>query len=208
MGRPSGANVRPKTQENQWNCESRELRVLLYSSTRGSHATMTSIRRIRAVLRFASVLALFCTVALAQLSKIETGTEAWLRYSALTAQAAQSYQSLPSHIVLLGDSALAQDRRAGVGSGRCAIARRDIAGRGPLLATECHCPGNSQSTTRRGSGIASGARTSIRCLLVEGGQDSRVAMFDCRRGQRPRGFVWSVCAVKQDRARRESGSHR
>ena len=66
---------------------------------------MTSIRRIRGALRFASVLALFCTVALAQLSKIETGTEAWLRYSALTAQAAQSYQSLPSHIVLLGDSA-------------------------------------------------------------------------------------------------------
>ena len=65
---------------------------------------MTSIRRIRAALRFASVLALFCTVALAQLSKIETGTEAWLRYSALTAQAAQSYQSLPSHIVMLGDS--------------------------------------------------------------------------------------------------------
>ena len=65
---------------------------------------MISIRRIRAALRFASVLALFCTVALAQLSKIETGTEAWLRYPTLTAQAAQSYQSLPSHIVMLGDS--------------------------------------------------------------------------------------------------------
>jgi len=65
---------------------------------------MTSIRTIRAALRFASVLTLFCTVALAQLSRIETGTEAWLRYPALTAQAAQSYQSLPSHIVMFGDS--------------------------------------------------------------------------------------------------------
>ena len=65
---------------------------------------MTLTRRIRAALRFASMLAFFCTVALAQLSKIETGSEAWLRYSALTAQAAQSYQSLPSHIVMLGDS--------------------------------------------------------------------------------------------------------
>jgi alpha-glucuronidase len=68
---------------------------------------MKSTHIRRAALRFVMVAAtLFCTVALAQVSRPETGTEAWLPYSALTPQAARSYQSLPSHIALLGDSAL------------------------------------------------------------------------------------------------------
>jgi alpha-glucuronidase len=59
-----------------------------------------AIRAARAVLG----TAFLCATALPTLVAAETGAEAWLRYSALTPQAARSYQRLPSQTTLLGDS--------------------------------------------------------------------------------------------------------
>ena len=144
---------------------------------------MTSIRRIRAALRFASVLALFCTVALAQLSKIETGTEAWLRYSALTAQAAQSYQSLPSHIVMLGDSDSLKTAEQEL-----------VRGIAQMLGETLQEEGRSSPQNAIVLGTLSRLHVVVPALhpaqelrsdgyWLKATQDSRVAIFDCRRGQ-------------------------
>jgi len=48
--------------------------------------------------------AFFCAAALPRPVNAETGTEAWLRYPALSPQAAKSFGRLPPQTVLLGDS--------------------------------------------------------------------------------------------------------
>ncbi len=55
--------------------------------------------------------ALLCAAVLPQRVAAETGAEAWLRYSALTPQAAKSYQRLPDKTVLLGDSLVLKTAR-------------------------------------------------------------------------------------------------
>jgi alpha-glucuronidase len=60
-------------------------------------------RRTNMLMRTA-VLAAFCTMLPPLRAAAETGAEAWLRYSALTPQAAKNYSQLPDKIVLLGNS--------------------------------------------------------------------------------------------------------
>jgi alpha-glucuronidase len=68
---------------------------------------MRSTQLTNAGLRFALLgAALFCAVSFSIPTSAETGAEAWLRYSALSPQAAKTYQRLPDEIVLLGDSAV------------------------------------------------------------------------------------------------------
>ena len=47
-----------------------------------------------------------CVIAFPAAADAETGAEAWLRYSALTPQAAKIYEDLPRNIVVLGDSSV------------------------------------------------------------------------------------------------------
>jgi alpha-glucuronidase len=61
---------------------------------------MRSIRYVK--LLFAG--AFLCPIVLASPVNADTGAEAWLRYSALSPQAAKSFQRLPNKSVLLGDS--------------------------------------------------------------------------------------------------------
>ncbi len=66
---------------------------------------MTSTRFISAVLRCALIgTAFLCATAFPSVIDAETGAEAWLRYSALSPQAAKGYVRLPGNTVLLGDS--------------------------------------------------------------------------------------------------------
>ena len=66
---------------------------------------MQSTRFRKAALRFAALGLVFaCLIAATAAS--ETGAEAWLRYSALSREAAKSYQHLPRKLVVLGDSAV------------------------------------------------------------------------------------------------------
>ena len=64
---------------------------------------MRSIRSTNAAIRFA-VLGSALVYVLAGTAAAETGAEAWLRYSALSPQAAKTYQRLPRKIVVLDDS--------------------------------------------------------------------------------------------------------
>ena len=70
---------------------------------------MRSIRSMRMVLQFAAVgvglvrMAVFSPPAAA-----ETGAQAWLRYTALSPQAAKGYERLPKQTALLGDSPVLQ----------------------------------------------------------------------------------------------------
>ncbi len=66
---------------------------------------MQSTRPITDTLLFVALAAAFvCAPVFVSSAPAETGAEAWLRYSALTPQAAKNYQRLPDKIVLLGDS--------------------------------------------------------------------------------------------------------
>ncbi len=71
---------------------------------------MKSTRSITAALRCTALktailyAAVFCATALPPRVAAETGAKAWLRYSALTPQAAKSYERLPRKTALLGDS--------------------------------------------------------------------------------------------------------
>ena len=57
------------------------------------------------MLRFAVLgTAFLCAIVLTPPVDAETGTEAWLRYSALSPQVSKSYERLPAKTVLLGDS--------------------------------------------------------------------------------------------------------
>jgi alpha-glucuronidase len=68
---------------------------------------MLSTRLEKNVRKFTSCGAAFlCAILFAKFVAAESGVEAWLRYSPLTPQAAQSYQRLPHQSVLLGDSAV------------------------------------------------------------------------------------------------------
>jgi alpha-glucuronidase len=73
---------------------------------------MKSTSPFRAVQRFAAFGAaiicttLICATLLSQSAAAQSGAEAWLRYSALSPQAAKAYQRLPSNTVLLGDAAV------------------------------------------------------------------------------------------------------
>src|ERR1035438_3358405 len=63
---------------------------------------MRSTRSIKTALRFAVLgAALLCVLAVT--AAAETGAEAWLRYSALSPQAAKTYQRLPHKTVVLDD---------------------------------------------------------------------------------------------------------
>src|SRR5450631_3686868 len=64
---------------------------------------MRCTRTINAGLRFAVLGAAFLCV-LAVTAAAETGAEAWLRYSALSPQAARTYERLPGKVVMLDDS--------------------------------------------------------------------------------------------------------
>ncbi len=65
---------------------------------------MQATRSVGVAMRLAVLGAAFlCAAALPPLAA-ETGAEAWLRYSALSPQAAKGYQRLPDKTVLLGDS--------------------------------------------------------------------------------------------------------
>jgi alpha-glucuronidase len=64
---------------------------------------MRSTRSINTALRFAVLGAAFLCV-LAVTAAAETGAEAWLRYSALSPQAAKTYERLPRKVVMLDDS--------------------------------------------------------------------------------------------------------
>ncbi len=66
---------------------------------------MQSTRFWKAALRCA-VLAMASVCLMAATATAETGAEAWLRYSALSPQAAKTYQHLPRKLVILGDSAV------------------------------------------------------------------------------------------------------
>ena len=59
--------------------------------------------RVRLSIAGLGTLLIFCTV-LQPFLNAETGAEAWLRYSALSPQAAKSYGQLPTDRVVLGDS--------------------------------------------------------------------------------------------------------
>jgi len=66
---------------------------------------MRLTRRVSATLRCAVFgTALLCASALPAPLAAETGAEAWLRYPALSPQAAKAYERLPANTVLLGDS--------------------------------------------------------------------------------------------------------
>jgi len=66
---------------------------------------MQSTQFIRAAMRFAVLGAAFlCPAALPPPLAAETGSEAWLRYSPLSSQAAKGYARLPNKTVLLSDS--------------------------------------------------------------------------------------------------------
>ena len=66
---------------------------------------MTLTRRAGAALRFAIFgTAFVCAAVLPSPVAAETGAEAWLRYSALSPQAAKTYERLPANTVSLGDS--------------------------------------------------------------------------------------------------------
>jgi alpha-glucuronidase len=68
---------------------------------------MQSIRSMRMVLQFAAVgVGLVCTAVFSPPAAAETGAEAWLRYTALSPQAAKGYERLPNQTALLGDSAV------------------------------------------------------------------------------------------------------
>ena len=73
---------------------------------------MKSTSPFRAVRRFAVFGAAFicatliCAALVSQSAAAEDGAEAWLRYSALSPQAAKAYQRLPSNTVALGDAAV------------------------------------------------------------------------------------------------------
>ncbi len=64
---------------------------------------MPSIRCRKAAWRFA-ILGIAFACLIAATAAAETGAEAWLRYSALSPEAAKSYQHLPRKLVVLGDS--------------------------------------------------------------------------------------------------------
>ncbi|MGP0018442.1 MAG: alpha-glucuronidase family glycosyl hydrolase [Candidatus Sulfotelmatobacter sp.] len=66
---------------------------------------MKTIQPTRMLARVVLTVAVFfCTTALPRLVHAETGAEAWLRYPALSPQAAKSFDRLPPQTVLLGDS--------------------------------------------------------------------------------------------------------
>lgn len=78
---------------------------------------MKSTSPLRAILRFAvrgaglicatSIwTSLICATVLSRSAAAENGAEAWLRYSALSPQAAKAYQRLPGATVVLGDAAV------------------------------------------------------------------------------------------------------
>jgi alpha-glucuronidase len=66
---------------------------------------MKSARYTRAIMRSAVLgVAFLRLVAMPTPAAAETGAEAWLRYSALSPQAARAYEKLPRNTVLLGES--------------------------------------------------------------------------------------------------------
>jgi len=77
-----------------WAADLRSPRILV---------AMRSTRSINTALRFAVLGAAFLCV-LVVTAAAETGAEAWLRYSALSPQAAKTYERLPHKIVVLDDS--------------------------------------------------------------------------------------------------------
>src|SRR5580658_4834764 len=154
---------------------------------------MRSIRSITAVLRFAFLGTTFlCAIVLPSRVAAETGAEAWLRYSALSPQAAKSYERLPDKIVLLGDSSILntaqQELVRGVSQmlGRKLLMQAVIAGAGPcggnqiVLGTmsELHVPypdlRPDQTLTGDGYWLRNAKIHGRECLLVAGGTDRGV----------------------------------
>src|SRR6266568_8597075 len=105
MAGPPAANVRPPAWQMQLDCEVREQPSALILEDSGSRLAMQSTQTVRALPGFVVLgIALVCTIVLPSPVAAETGAEAWLRYSALSPQAAKIYQQLPEKTVLLGDS--------------------------------------------------------------------------------------------------------
>jgi alpha-glucuronidase len=76
-----------------------------------SRITNYSVRRILAG------TAVLCAVAFPAAIEAETGAEAWLRYSALSPQAARHYESLPDKIVLLSNRPVLTTAKHELGQG-------------------------------------------------------------------------------------------
>src|SRR5580693_7104421 len=169
---------------------------------------MKSIRSISAVLWFAVLgTALSYAIALPEL-EAETGAEAWLRYSALSPQAAKNYKRLPDKMVLLGDSLLLntaqQELVRGVSQmlSRKLLEQAVIAGADPcggsqiVLGTmaELRVPypdlHPDQTLSDDGYWLRNAKIQGRECLLVAGGTD--------------RGVLYGVFALLSKIARAES----
>jgi alpha-glucuronidase len=169
---------------------------------------MKSIRSTGALLRFAVMgTAFLCAIALPELAA-ETGAEAWLRYSALTPQAAKNYQRLPEKTLLLGDSPVLktaqQELIRGVAQmlGKTLRVTPGVTGAGPCVEntfvlgtlTELHAPfpefHPDQTLSSDGYWLKSAKIHGAKCFIVAGANE--------------RGVLYGVFALLSKIARAES----
>jgi alpha-glucuronidase len=87
--------------------------------------------RAKRIVSCCSLLATFalCLAALSPCVHAETGTEAWLRYSALDREAAKRYSRLPQQVVLLGDSPVLKNAQGELLRGVSRMLGREITSR-------------------------------------------------------------------------------
>ena len=173
---------------------------------------MKSTRLLRTVTRLALLGSALCAMQMPALA-VETGAEAWLRYSALSPQAAKKYQRLPDRVVLLGDSLVLETahqelvrgvaqilgRTLRIGDGRAAagLTAANPCGKGAIVLgtlTELHALRPEMHPDRTLSSDGYWLKTQkIRgseCLIVAGATD--------------RGVLYGVFALLSKIARAES----
>ena len=164
---------------------------------------MKSTRLLRTVMWLALLGSALCAMLTSPALSAETGADAWLRYSALSPQAAKKYQRLPNKTVLLGDSpvleAAQQELVRGVaqmlgttlraGAGSCADGAIVL---GTLTELHALSPELHPDRTLTGDGywLKSTQIRRSRCLLIAGATD--------------RGVLYGVFALLSRIARAES----
>jgi alpha-glucuronidase len=151
----------------------------------------------------AALASLTFIAALSSIAHAETGAEGWLRYPALSPQAAKQYARLPGTTTLLGDSVVLrtaqQELVLGVAklSGRTLRAGTKLAGSsaivlGTFAGIRALAPGLNPSPELRADGywLKSARIRGLECLVIAGATD--------------RGVLYGVFALLSKMARAES----
>jgi alpha-glucuronidase len=146
---------------------------------------MKSTRLLTTVTRLVLLGSALC-VSLTPLAA-ETGADAWLRYSALSPQAAKKYQRLPDKVVLLGDSPVLKSAQQELVRGVAQMLGRTLrASAGPLAGNaivlgtlaQLHALDPAlhpyQTLTADGYWLKSAKIRGHRCLIVAGAKDRGV----------------------------------